>query len=663
VEVAVPGRGTPRYPFSAIVGQEEFKLALLLNAIDPRVGGVLVRGEKGTAKSTAVRALGAVMPPLAVVEGCRFACDPADPPSWCDECRSRRVQAPLPRAEVAASLVELPVSATEDRLVGSLDLEHALKKGERRFEPGILARANRAILYVDEVNLLDDHLVDTLLDAAAMGVNTVEREGVSFRHPSRFILIGTMNPEEGELRPQLLDRFGLCVDVTGVRTPELRVEIMRRRSSFDSDPSGFAREWEPAQGELRLRIRTAQGLLPRVTVSDELLLAIANLALTVGVDGHRADQAMARAAAAHAALNRRETATLQDLATIAPLVLAHRTKRTLFDEPQLDAAGMAALIASALAVDAAQSDVGDPESGTVAPGDGQIAIWDAAGESGESLPTDGDPADMNLDSMVDRVRRSAVGRTQRSASSDSRGRHSSERPARPGVAAGDVALSATIREAASHQDLTRSAQDLAVVVDPKDLREKVRTRKVGATIVLCVDASSSMGAAQRVSAARAAVLDLLVDAYQRRDRVGMVAFRGESASVVLSPTASVQLAELRLRNLPTGGATPLAAGILTALDVLQREMHRVPETLPWLIIVSDGGANVGLDGGQGSVDALSAARRVCDSGIKAVFVDAGGNTTHTFGREFATAAGAQYVRLGGSTEKLGQTIRSRVLRS
>jgi magnesium chelatase subunit D len=658
----VPDRGTPTYPFSAIVGQEEFKLALLLNAVDSRVGGVLVRGEKGTAKSTAVRALGAVMPPLAVVEGCRFACNPADPPSWCDECRSRRAEAPLPRAELPASLVELPVSATEDRLVGSLDLEHALKKGERRFEPGILARANRAILYVDEVNLLDDHLVDTLLDAAAMGVNTVEREGVSFRHPSRFVLIGTMNPEEGELRPQLLDRFGLCVDVTGVRSPELRVEIMRRRSAFDSDPSGFAREWEPAQSELRMRIRTAQGLLPRVAVSEELLFAIANLALTVGVDGHRADQAMARAAAANAALNRREAATLQDLAAVAPLVLAHRTKRTLFDEPRLDATGIAALIASVLAVDSPQSETRDSESG-IAPGDGQIAIWDTVSESADLLPTDAEPADVDLGSIVDRARREVAGHTQRSISSDSRGRHSSERPARPGVSAGDVALSATIREAASHQDSARDAQDLAVVVDPKDLREKVRTRKVGATIVLCVDASSSMGAAQRVSAARAAVFDLLVDAYQRRDRVGMVAFRGDSASVVLAPTASIQLAELRLRNLPTGGATPLAAGILTALDVLQREIRRVPDTIPWLIIVSDGGANVGLDGGQGSVDALSAARRVRDSGIKAVFVDAGGNTTHTFGRELATAAGAQYVRLGGSTEKLGQTIRSRVLRS
>jgi magnesium chelatase subunit D len=543
-----------------------------------------------------------------------------------------------------------------------MDLEHALKQGERRFEPGILARANRAILYVDEVNLLDDHLVDTLLDVAAMGVNTVEREGVSFQHPSRFVLVGTMNPEEGELRPQLLDRFGLCVDVVGVRDPELRVEIVRRRRAFDSDPVGFVREWESAEGALRSAIRAAKGLVPRVSVSDELLFAIANLALTVGVDGHRADQAMARAAAAHAALDRRDTATLHDLAAVATLVLAHRTKRTLFDEPRLDAAGMAALISSTLEVESQPTESGESEAG-LALSTGQTAIWDADSESSEPRAIDTASIEPDLHRSADRTPRSVIGRTQRSVSSDSHGRHTSERPARPGVRASDVALGATIREAASHQDSATSGRDLAVIVDPQDLREKVRTRKVGATIVLCVDASSSMGARERVSAARSAVLDLLIDAYQRRDRVGMVAFRGEGASVVLAPTASVQLAELRLRNLPTGGATPLASGMLTALDVLERETHRVPDTIPWLIIVSDGGANVGLDGGQGSVDAMSAARRIRGSGVTTVFIDAGGNTAEAFGREIATAAGAQYVRLGASSEKLGQTIRSRVLRS
>ncbi len=218
-------------------------MALLLNAVDSRVGGVLVRGEKGTAKSTAVRALAAVLPDMDVVDACRFACNPAEPGSWCDECRERREDGPLPKTTRRPAVIDLPVSATEDRLVGTIDIEHVLKHGERRFEPGLLADANRSILYVDEVNLLDDHLVDTLLDAAAMGVNTVQREGVAFVHPARFILVGTMNPEEGDVRPQLLDRFGLCVEVRGERAAGDRVEILKRRRAFEEDTTAFLRDW------------------------------------------------------------------------------------------------------------------------------------------------------------------------------------------------------------------------------------------------------------------------------------------------------------------------------------------------------------------------------------------------------------------------------------
>ena len=661
MEVAVPGRGTASFPFSAIVGQDLLKLALLLNAVDPRVGGVLIRGEKGTAKSTAVRALSAVMPPLSVVEGCRFACDPADPPSWCDECRARRAEGPLPRAGRAPSLVELPVSATEDRLVGTLDLEHALKHGERRFEPGLLARANRAILYVDEVNLLDDHLVDTLLDAAAMGVNTVEREGVSFRHPSRFMLVGTMNPEEGELRPQLLDRFGLCVDVTGEKDPGQRVEIIRRRRDYDADPATFAQQWQAAEDELRSRLRTARGLAERVTVPDELLFAIANLALTVGVDGHRADQAMARAAAAHAALDRRDTATTHDLAIVAPLVLAHRTKRTLFDEPRLDAGAMAAVIASVLGAESpGTAEPAEPaESVSASIGAGQTVIWET--DSGGSPDSAQEASDVELRAAVDRVKRSAAGRTHKSASADQRGRHVRSRLSQSGAEVSDVALGATLREAAPSQSNRHSEDDLAVVVEAQDVHEKVRVRSVGTTIVFCVDTSSSMGAAERVSAARGAVLDLLVDAYRRRDRVAMVAFRGQGSSVVLAPTSSVQLAEMRLRDLPVGGATPLASGILTALEVLERERRRAPESVLWLVLVSDGKANVGVGGGQGSPDALSAARRVRAAGVNTVFVDVSGpSDSGAQGRELATAAGAEYLRVGQTAEGLGFAVKSRL---
>jgi magnesium chelatase subunit D len=656
----VPDRGTPTYPFSAIVGQEELKLALLLNAIDSRVGGVLVRGEKGTAKSTAVRALTAVMPQLVVVDGCRFSCDPADPPSWCDECRARRTQGPLQRAQVRAALVELPVSATEDRLVGSLDLEHALKKGERRFEPGIFARANRSILYVDEVNLLDDHLVDTLLDAAAMGVNTVEREGVSFRHPARFVLIGTMNPEEGELRPQLLDRFGLSVDIAGVRDPQLRVEIVRRRRAFDADPVGFVRQWEDEEIDVRSRIRAAQVILPRVEVSDELLLTIANLALTVGVDGHRADQAMARAAAAHAALDCRDVASQHDLAVVAPLVLAHRTKRTLFDEPQLDASGLAALVISSLAADTTLDDPREFASGA-APGEGQEAIWDVPTGEVTSVESSAN-TDIGLQLAVDRVRRTISGRTQSTISADTRGRYIRAEPASRGLTLSDIALDASVRAAAPHQAARTSESELAIAIDPADLRQKVRVRKAGASIVFCVDASGSMGAHDRTEAAKAAVLDLLAEAYRRRDRVAVVAFRGNSAHVVLSPTGSVQIASLRLRELQTGGATPLAAGITRSLEVLEDERKRNPDLIPWLVLITDGHGNVGLGDGLGSEDATVAAHRVPLGKVSAIVVDAG-PATSSAARDLAVAAEAQYVRLESLSGRALSTVVRREISS
>ena len=661
----MPGSGTPVFPFSAIVGQERLKLALLLNAVDPGIGGVLIRGEKGTAKSTAVRALSAVMPTLAVVEGCRFSCDPAAPASWCDECRARRTEGALTRAERLAQVVELPVSATEDRLVGTIDLEHALRTGEKRFEPGLLARANRSILYVDEVNLLDDHLVDTLLDAAATGVNIVEREGVSFRHPARFILVGTMNPEEGELRPQLLDRFGLCVDVQGERDPESRVEIVRRRRDFDRDPKAFAEAWADEESALRTRLRRASVLVQQVAVPDELLYAIANLALTVGVDGHRADQAMARAAAAHAALHGRDAATLSDVGVVAPFVLAHRTKRTLFDEPRLDSSALATLIGSVLATSEHGESSETEETGNAASvGAGQVSIWDSEADTAVSEESPGDGVRAELSAASDRMRRSAQGRTQQATSADSRGRYSRSRPGSADTAAGDVALDATLRSAASTGGrVANPDSDLAISVRPDQLHEKVRTRKVGASVVFCVDTSGSMGAVERLSAARSAIVELLTDAYQRRDRVAVVTFRGEGASVVLAPTASVQLAQLRLRDVPTGGATPLAAGLLASLELLQREMRRDPDTVPWLVLVTDGRANVGIEGGSGSGDAVAAARRVRDAGIHMLFVDAAGSGAGSVQvREIVSAAGATYVGISDGGHKLGTILRSRMAR-
>lgn len=325
------------YPFAAIVGQEEMKKGLLLNAVNPKLSGILIRGEKGTAKSTAVRALAALLPEIEVVSDCPFGCDPDDVTTMCTECRERIAAGEeLPRARRKMRVVDLPVSATEDRVVGTLDIEQAIKKGEKHFEPGVLAQANRGILYVDEVNLLDDHIVDVLLDSAAMGVNTVEREGVSFTHPANFILVGTMNPEEGELRPQLLDRFGLCVNITGILDPALRVEVVRRRAAFEDDPEKFAREWEAEEEKLRRQIVAAKALLPQVVISDEMLFLIARIAIEMGVDGHRADLVMMKAAKTMAALNGREEVSEEDVHQSVDLALLHRMRRKPFQELAID---------------------------------------------------------------------------------------------------------------------------------------------------------------------------------------------------------------------------------------------------------------------------------------------------------------------------------------
>lgn len=321
------------FPFSAIVAQERMKRALVLNAINFRIGGVLIRGERGTAKSTAARALAALLPEIEVVADCPFACDPDQPATLCTLCRERLERGEtLPRTRKRVPFVDLPVGATEDRVVGTLDIERAIQKGERHFEPGILAAANRGILYVDEVNLLDDHIVDVLLDAAAMGVNFVEREGISFQHPARFILIGTMNPEEGDLRPQLLDRFALSVDVGSVLDAQARMAIMERNLAFEADPQPFHDEWQPQEQALAHRIEEARRLLPQVRYTRADLATIATMMADLKVDGHRGDLVILKTAVAHAAWEKRTRINDRDIVLAAELALPHRLKRRPFDE-------------------------------------------------------------------------------------------------------------------------------------------------------------------------------------------------------------------------------------------------------------------------------------------------------------------------------------------
>jgi Mg-chelatase subunit ChlI len=324
------------FPFTAIVGQERMKRALILNAVDTRIGGVLIRGERGTAKSTAARSLAALLPKVQVVQDCRFGCDPEKPATWCTECKERFASSKsLPTSERNTPFVNLPVSATEDRVVGTLDIEKAIQKGERHFEPGVLAGANRGLLYIDEVNLLDDHVVDILLDSAAMGVNTVEREGISFAHPARFILVGTMNPEEGDLRPQLLDRFALSMDIVGIREARERMTIMERNIAFEKDAEAFRKQWLQKEEELSQKIAHARELVDQVKYTTRDLLSIAALTASLNVDGHRADMVILKAARAEAAFEGRTKINDHDIALAAELALPHRIKRTPFQQAEM----------------------------------------------------------------------------------------------------------------------------------------------------------------------------------------------------------------------------------------------------------------------------------------------------------------------------------------
>lgn len=321
-----------QFPFVRIVGQDEMKRALLLNIIDPGIGGVLLRGEKGTAKSTTVRSLAQILPQVRCIKGCQFHCNPDTPRYLCDDCKKKVASGDFETEMRSMRVVELPLNATEDRISGSLDIEQVLRTGERKYEGGVLAQANGNLLYVDEVNLLDDHIVDLLLDSAAMGRNFVEREGISYSHPAKFTLIGSMNPEEGTLRPQLMDRFGMCVEIKSETDPDVRVEVIRRRLEFDADPETFLEGCEKDTQELRDKISKAKELIGRIKLSDHALKSIAMVSIHYKMEGHRADLAMIRAAKANAALEGRDTIQFNDIASTAPLIIRHRLKSGPFEE-------------------------------------------------------------------------------------------------------------------------------------------------------------------------------------------------------------------------------------------------------------------------------------------------------------------------------------------
>jgi magnesium chelatase subunit D len=621
------------FPFSAIVEQTQLKTALLLCAVDPSLGGVLIRGDKGTAKSTAARALTDILPPIQRIAGCAYNCLPCAPYRHCETCNAEHA---MPQAD-SVPFVTLPLGATEDRVIGTLDLEQALKGGQRVFKPGLLASAHRGILYIDEVNLLPDHLVDVLLDAAAMGVNTVQREGLSISHPARFTLIGTMNLEEGDLRPQLLDRFGLMVEVTAPRDKTMRSEVVRRRIAFEANPTAYAAAWMQEQQALRHQLATAQQLLTEVTLDDALLDLISHLCCEFEVASLRADIVMHKAARALAALDGRLQVTPQDVRGAAELVLPHRRRRKPFEQPGLDQEQLDDLMQQAM----------QPQD------ENQSNAEDAEQENTEDNGESQDQQQVFAAASANNVRRIEVDSASTRFSAGKRNT-STDAPrgrvvrAVPDQNPSSLAVGATLRSAA-----LRGSNDFQVTKD--DLHQQIRSGKNANLILFVVDASGSMAAQRRMEAVKGAVLSLLTDAYQQRDEVSVISFRGESAQLLLSPTRSVDLAERNLRELPTGGRTPLPHALSVALETLEKTS--MP---PLLVLLSDGKANVALtDGNDPWQESLRFAGLLAERGVPALVLDTEtGYLRLGKARQLAQAIGAEYLTLEElSAENLAITVR------
>ena len=645
------------YPFSAIVGQDKMKLALILNVINPKIGGVLLRGEKGTGKSLTVRALAILLPEVEVVTNCPFHCDPKNLKDLCNACASKNAtNTKLPTTKRAVSVVELPVGATEDRLVGTIDIEKAIKTGEKHFDPGILAQANRNLLYIDEVNLLDDHLVDVLLDVAAMGVNFVEREGVSFSHPSHFVLIGTMNPEEGELRPQLLDRFALSVEVKGIPYREARAEIIRRRISFENNPSSFVTSTTNSQESIRQKILSATELLPKVNLSSELLDLITQICTDFAVDGHRADIVMYKTACTIAAYNGRTEVTEEDIKEAAELVLPHRQRRQPFEEPKMEQQQINDSIQKwnnnkqnmpQNNDDTSNSDSSGSNSSNNDTSDKQDKQNNPDEPTKEQLFQADEPYTVKPLSapVLDEIERHGSGRRSKIISDSKRGHYVASILPRGKVT--DLAFDATFRAAAPFQKRRKedaNSPQNALLIERCDMREKIRETKMGNLIMFVVDASGSMAAEERMSATKGAVLSLLLDAYQRRDRVGMVVFRKNSAELVLPPTNSVELAQKHLTNLPTGGRTPLAHGLKLGLDAVVSSLRT--DDIPLLVLVSDGRANVNLYGGDPVEEAKHIACKIASKGIQSITIDTEqGFLNFGLVKQISKTMGSKYLRL------------------
>ncbi|WP_037999129.1 magnesium chelatase subunit D family protein [Thermacetogenium phaeum] len=618
------------FPFAAVEGQDAVKKALIWNAVNPSIGGVLISGEKGTAKSTLVRGLAALLPGIKVVE--------------------------------------LPLNVTEDCLVGTLDLERAVKEGKKAFEPGIFQKADGNILYVDEVNLLPENIVNCILEVSASGVNRVEREGISYSHPSRFVLVGTMNPEEGMLRPQLLDRFGLYVEVKGLEDLALRKDVIKRRLEYERDPAGYVKKWQKESEEIRASIAQARERLERVQVTEHAMSLAGEMAEKGNCAGHRAEIAIVETAKSIAAICGRNRIIIEDIKEAARYALPHRVRernQTCIclqeQEPPIDETDERKRGADLPEGDRSRDESvtqeyqnlnQEPENGGDSPaGSGEM---DGGKNGSQQAGAFGSEENVEEPGEIfavvpweirpqDRLQRRGSGKRSLSATKGREGRY--VKYCFPRGKPRDIAFDATIRAAAPFQR-QREKDGVALAICNSDFREKIRERRTGSTILFVVDASGSMGANRRMRAVKGAVLSLLTDAYQKRDRVGMISFRKNDAELLLGVTRSVDLAQKKLRDLPTGGRTPLAAGLYRGYEVLKVAMLRDPQTIPFIILVTDGRANVALNGGDPVDDALRMARKIAAEGIKSLVIDTEkGYPRMGLARKIAEAMKAGYLEL------------------
>ncbi len=638
------------FPFTAIVGQTNMKLALILNIIDPKIGGVLIRGEKGTGKSTAVRALAALLPEMEFVKNCPFNCDPSDPLTMCEMCKAKIKNNDLDNEVRRMRVVEIPLGVTEDRVVGSLDIERAIKEGVKALEPGILADANRQILYVDEINLLSDHIVDDLLDAAAFGINTVEREGVSLSHPSNFVLVGSMNPEEGELRPQILDRIGLQVQILPLKDPRQRLEILIRIQEFDNGEEQFKAKWQKEEDNLQQSITNAKKILPQVKIPEYLLITIVKMCLELDVGTHRGDITVMRCSKALAALDGRTEVNEPDVLKAAELALGHRIRKFEFEEAEAVNKRIAEGFEKALnevkqqeAVDFFRNDAemnsqqqqakGDEASGKTIQNisfDETMQsdsanqdfpyqdLWNRYmqqqkdGQDRDGMINIKDPRfDTLTEEEIEELRKAGIlgeffkrqyksffrkdepsfmGRRLKTKGTTDKGRYIYYKI--PKEKTKHIALDASIRASSPYQK-KREKKGLAVNIQSQDIREKIFEYRAPLSIVFVLDASGSMF--KNLKKVKQVILSLHDEAYRQRDRVGLVVFKGYNAAIMQYPTVNLQSVSAKLLAIKSGSWTPLAAGLVKGLEVLKREKMKDNKTIPFLVAISDGGANVPLN--------------------------------------------------------------------